>query len=174
MDVTFAQWLRPVGQLLEPLAVESFALQVENEGVFIRAQKTAPPQAEPAAEVSLRSIWQALRRKEAPAVKQAQPRWQTLELRYSHEDIARMDSEAKARRSATAAAPEGNSLAPILRALGALVDQKQGRLLAITKEGQDIVMDYESPLRRRVTEKFTISSLYDYRVKMYLRRRERS
>jgi hypothetical protein len=65
-------------------------------------------------------------------------------------------------------------LAQILRAVGAFVDQKQGRLLGVTKEGQEIAIEYESALRHSQREKFTVSSLYDYWVKMYLRRRERS
>jgi hypothetical protein len=53
------------------------------------------------------------------------------------------------------------------------VDQKQGRLLGVTKESQDITIEYESALKRDTTEKFTVASLYDYWVKMYLRRRQR-
>ena len=58
--------------------------------------------------------------------------------------------------------------------IGAFVDQKQGRLMAVTKEGQDIRIDYESALKRNLSEQFTVASLYDYWVKMYLRRRQRS
>ena len=57
--------------------------------------------------------------------------------------------------------------------MGAFVDQKQGRLLAVAKDGQDIRIEYESALKRQMTEKFTVASLYDYWVKMYLRRRGR-
>lgn len=46
--------------------------------------------------------------------------------------------------------------------------------MAVTKEGQDIRIDYESALKRNLSEQFTVASLYDYWVKMYLRRRQRS
>ena len=59
------------------------------------------------------------------------------------------------------------------RAVGAIVEQKQGRFLAVIKEGQEIVIEYESVSKRNTVEKFTVSSLYDYWVKMYLRRSER-
>ena len=172
--MSFAQWLRPVGQLLEPLEIESFALQVENNGVYIRAQKRAVRPVQPSPELSLRSVWQALRGKETQAAKEPHAQWQTLELRYSLEDIERMDREAKSRRSLAGASPEAHTLGQILRAVGAFVDQKQGRLIGVTKEGQEIGINYESALRRGVSEKFTVSSLYDYWVKMYLRRRARS
>src|SRR5262245_24004695 len=173
-DVTFAQWLRPVGQLLEPLGIESFALQVENDGVSIRGEKPVARQAPPPPEVSLRSVWQALRGQKNEPSQAPQPRWEIVQLHYTHEDIARMDREAKSRRSAAGSRPDAHTLAQILRAVGAFVDQKQGRLLGVTKEGQEIAIEYESALRHSQREKFTVSSLYDYWVKMYLRRRERS
>jgi hypothetical protein len=173
-NVNFSQWLRPIGQLLEPLGVESFSLQVEDGGVFIRAQKPAVRQAPPAQNVSLRSIWQTFRSKGSETAKEPQTRWETVELRYTDDDIARMETEAKSKRSGAGGSPEAHALAQILRSVGAFVDQKQGRLIGITKEGQDIAIDYESVLRRNLHEKFTVSSLYDYWVRMYLRRRERS
>jgi hypothetical protein len=41
-------------------------------------------------------------------------------------------------------------------------------------DGQDISIEYESALKRNLAEKFTVASLYDFWVKMYLRRRDRS
>ena len=40
--------------------------------------------------------------------------------------------------------------------------------------GQDITIEYESALKQNMTEKFTVATLYDYWVKMYLKRRQRS
>src|SRR5262245_53977626 len=160
VDVSFAQWLRPVGQLLEPLGLESFALQVENDGVFIRAEKPAERRPPPPQEVSLRAVWQALRGKKTEPIQEPSPRQEIFELRYTHDDIARMETEARSRRNAAGGGPEAHALAQILRAVGAFVDQKQGRLIGVTKEGQDIAIDYESALRHNLREKFTVSSLY--------------
>ena len=85
-----------------------------------------------------------------------------------------MDAAGNAKRIATAEKPDPHALSQILRAAGAFVDQKQGRLLGVTMEGHDIAIDYESALKQKTTEKHTVASLYDYWVKMYLRRRERS
>lgn len=169
-DLSFSQVLRPVGQMLEPLQVESFALKVEDSGVAVYAQQQ---QARRAQEVSLKVSWQIFRRKKPEAAQEPQPSSGTLELHYTHEDIARMDSEGQKKRTGAPGSPEAHALSQILRAVGAFVDQKQGRLLAVTKDGLDISIEYESALKRPLTEKFTVASLYDYWVKMYLRRRER-
>jgi hypothetical protein len=155
------------------LQIESFSLRVEDGGVFVHAQK--PNEARSATpDVSLRVTWQIFRRKKAEPSPEPQPMSGALELHYTQEDIERMDAEGQSKRqTGDAGSPEAHTLSQILRAVGAFVDQKQGRLLRVTKEAQDLTIEYESALKREMTEKFTIASLYDYWVKMYLRRRQR-
>jgi hypothetical protein len=159
--------------MLEPLQIESFSLKVEDRGIAVYAKKHETPRV-PAPDVSLKVSWQIFRRKKAEPAEEPQPSSGTLEIHYTHQDIARMDSEGQSKRTAVAGSPEAHALSQILRAVGAFVDQKQGHLLSVTKDGQDISVEYESALKRNMTEKFTVASLYDYWVKMYLRRRERS
>jgi hypothetical protein len=170
-DFSFSQLLRPVGQMLEALQVESLSLKVEEAGVSVRAQKR-PERQSAGPNISLHVTWQIFRRKKSEPT--PQPSSGVLELHYSHDDILRMDSQAQAQRKGTPGSPEAHTLSQILRAVGAFVDQKQGRLMGVTVEGQDISIEYESALKKNITEKFTVSSLYDYWVKMYLRRRERN
>jgi hypothetical protein len=172
-DFSFSQLLRPVGQMLEALQVESLSLRVEEAGVSVRAQKR-PERQTAERNLSLHVTWQIFRRKKSEAAPQPQPSSGVLDLHYSHDDIMRMDSQAQAQRTGTGGSPEAHTLSQILRAVGAFVDQKQGRLLGVSIEGQDITIEYESALKKALTEKFTVPSLYDYWVKMYLRRRERS
>lgn len=173
VDFSFAQLLRPVGQMLEPLQIDSFSLKVEDAGIAVFADKPAVTQPTPQS-VSLKVSWQIFRRKKVEPEPEPQPSSGSLEIHYSHDEIARMDSAGQGRRSGAPGSPEAHTLSQILRAVGAFVDQKQGRLLGVVKEGQDISIEYESALRRALTEKFTVASLYDYWVKMYLRRRERT
>lgn len=172
---SFSQLLRPVGQMLEPLQIDSFSLRVEDGGVAVLAEKPEAPR-QAAQEVSLKVSWQIFRRKksEPEPAPEPQPSSGSLELHYTHEDIARMDVQGQSKRSGAPGSPEAHSLSQILRAVGAFVDQKQGRLLSVSKNGQEVTIEYESALRRPLTEKFTVASLYDYWVKMYLRRRERT
>ena len=159
--------------MLEPLQIESFSLKVEDRGVAVFAEKHEAPHA-PSAHVSLKVSWQIFRRKKTESAPDPQPSSGTLEIHYTNEDIVRMDTEAQSRRQGAGGSPEAHALSQILRAVGAFVDQKQGRLLSISKDGQEISFDYESALKRNVTEKFTVATLYDFWVKMYLRRKHRS
>jgi len=171
-QINFAQLLRPVGQMLEPLQIESFSLNVEESGVSVHAQKRDDRAAQKA-DVSLRVTWQIFRRKQAGADPTPQPTSGLLEMHYSYDEIARMDKEAQRRRQGAGGSSEAHTLSQVLRAVGAFVDQKQGRLVGVNKKGQDITIEYESALKRNQTERFTVASLYDFWVKMYLRRRDR-
>lgn len=172
LNFNFSRLLRPVGQMLEPLHIDSFSLKIEETGVSVHAKKREEPQQQ-APNVSVRISWQMFRRKTAEPPAEPQPSSGALEIHYTHDDIARMDTEGQTKRKGVGASPEAHDLSQILRAVGAFVDQKQGRLLGVTKDAQDITIEYESALKRNLTEKFTIASLYDYWVKMYLRRRQR-
>jgi hypothetical protein len=171
--LNFAQLLRPVGQMLEPLQLESFSLKLEEGNVSVQAQKRAE-RSPPAAEVSLRVTWQLFRRKKSDSPPEAQASSGLLELNYTAEDIARMETEGQSRRQAAGGRPEAHDLSQVLRAVGAFVDQKQGRLTSVKMAGQDITIEYESAFKQNVTEKFTVATLYDYWIKMYLKRRQRS
>jgi len=172
-SLNFSQLLRPVGQMLEPLQIESFSLKVEDSGVSVHAQKREEARAQPPG-VSLRVTWQIFRRKKTEREHDPQPSSGALEVYYTRDDIARMDTEARGRRQGAGGRPEAHTLSQILRAVGAFVDQKQGRLVGVSMDGQEISIEYESALNRNLTEKFTVASLYDFWVKMYLRRRDRS
>ena len=172
-NLNFAQLLRPVGQMLEPLQLESFSLKLEEGNVSVQAQKRAE-RSPPAAEVSLRVTWQLFRRKKSDPASEPQPSSGLLELHYTPEDIARMETEGQSRRQGAGGRPEAHALSQVLRAVGAFVDQKQGRLTSVKMASQDITIEYESALKQNVTEKFTVATLYDYWVKMYLKRRQRS
>jgi hypothetical protein len=169
----YSQILRPVGQMLESLGVESFALQLEGDEVLVKGQKKLAPSRPPAPEVSLKVVWQMLRGKQAEQSPAPRPTSGAVELRYNRDDISRTEAEGRNRRKAAGGGPEPHSLSQILRAVGAFVDEKSGRLLAVKKDGLEITFEYESTLGRNMSEKFSVASLYDYWVKMYLKRRGR-
>jgi hypothetical protein len=97
-----------------------------------------------------------------------------LELRYTVADIAHMDCEGRAKRGPAAGTLEPHSLSQVLRAVGAFVDQKGGDLLTVRKDNQNIDFEYKSVLKGKVSQQFTVPALYDYWVKMYLRRSGRA
>jgi len=47
-------------------------------------------------------------------------------------------------------------------------------VLEISKNDQDVYFEFELPSHETVVERFTVSSLYDHWVKMYLNRHDRT
>jgi hypothetical protein len=84
-----------------------------------------------------------------------------------------MNSEGRAKRGPTAGTPEAHSLSQVLRAVGAFVDQKGGVLETVRKDDQKIEFEYTSVSKTTTTQQFTLATLYDYWVQMYLRRSTR-
>lgn len=166
---SYAQLLRPVGQMLEGLEVESFVLQVEGDDFIVQGRQRArkSPQAQ---EKTLRVVWQILRGREASPKEPAAASAGALELRYTRDDVARMEREGQSRRREPGQTPEAHGTSQILRAVGAFVDHKGGRFLAVSKRDQNVTIEYQSPLNRKVVDELTVSSLYDFWVRMYLRR----
>jgi len=167
---TYSQQLRPLGQQLEDLKMERFTVRLEAVGYRVTGTKHYQPPPEEKAE---KSLWLRLRGASKPAAP-ALPQFEPVDLLFSLADLSRIDVDAQQKRSATRGRSEAHSLSQILRAVGAFVEQKQGRFISVTKEGQDIAIEYESAAGRNAVDKYTVSSLYDFWVKLYLRRRERS
>lgn len=164
--LSYAQILRTVGQMLEGLEIQSFVLKMEGNDFTVSTRQS--PRHQPR---RLRVFWQRLRGKSDKA--RANPSSGVLELHYTAAEIGRMNSEGQARRGPTAGTPEAHSLPQLLRAVGAFVDQKGGRLLTVRKEDQKIDFEYTSVLKAKVAQQFTVATLYNYWVKMYLRRSSR-
>ncbi|MGH7783013.1 MAG: hypothetical protein ACREO5_04130 [Candidatus Binatia bacterium] len=120
-------------------------------------------------ELPLRGFWQLFRggRKEDQA--QERDAWETVELRYTPDDLVQLEDDGRSVRG-TGAGLDAHSQSQIVRAVGAIIDQKEGRLLTLNKQDQKITVEYESRLKQRISEDFTVSSLYDYWVRMYLKR----
>jgi hypothetical protein len=171
-SINFSQLLRPVGQMLEPVKLESFTLKIDDVSVYVSGRKQEESKPPPVRDVSLRVVWQALRRKRTEPAAELQPSSGIIELRYTPEDIERMDAQGKSNRMGGSGTPEAHTLSQLLRAVGGYVDQKGGRLLEIKKINDEITVEYESALRKKLTETFTVAGLYDYWVKMYLRRKK--
>ena len=170
--ISFAQLLRPVGQMLEPLKLVSFSLKISDDSVEVSGTRSEEAQPQPVQEISLRVVWQALRRKQPDPARAPQPTSGLLELRYSVDDIARKDDAERSKRKQSGGTPEAHALPQLLRAAGGYVDQKGGRLLEVRKVNDEVTLEYDSALRKRMTEQLSVSVLYDYWVKMYLRRKK--
>jgi hypothetical protein len=146
--------------------MESFALTVEGTIIVIRGRKRKE---QIVAELPARGFWQLFRASRGGDQRQERDPWETVELRYTPDDLVQLEDDGRSNRG-TGAAADAHSQSQIVRAVGAIIDQKEGKLLALTKEDQKITVEYESALQQRISEEFTVSSLYDYWVRMYLKR----
>lgn len=163
-----AQLLRPVGQKLEELDVDVFAVKVDGDALIISGKKKRiePPPEEPKG-----GFWSMF--KAGPKVSAAAqaPQSEDFEIRLSQQDIAELDDQGKARRNMTNEnTSESHSPSQVLRAVGAYVERKGGTLVAIKKEIQGVTVDYLDKSGQPVTEELPLPSLYEFWVKMYLKR----
>jgi hypothetical protein len=161
----YTQLLRPLGQALESLQMQSFSLRMDGDAVIVCGRKHRD---QPVDKLSRRGFWQLLRSSQPAEIEEDE----TIELRYTPEQLNHMDEEGRSKRG-DLSSPNAHSVSQVVRAVGALVDQKQARLLSVRKDEQKIEIEYESPLKGRVTEEFTAATLYEFWVRMYLKRSSR-
>lgn len=145
--------------------MESFSLTMEGDTVIVRGRKRKNQAVD---NLSRRGFWQLLRSNRTAEVDE----WESVELRYTPEQLSHMDDEGRSKRG-NLGSPDAHSPSQIVRAVGALVDQKEARLMSVRKDEEKIQIEYESPLKGRVNEDFTVATLYEYWVKMYLKRSNR-
>jgi hypothetical protein len=164
-DLNYAQILRTVGQMLEALDVQSFVLTAEGDEYTVSTSRTDKLQQ--GAGTSLRFWWRRLC--SADPQSNGDPSSGVVELHYTDAEIVRKDFEGQGKRTG-AGAPEPHAISQVLRAVGGFIDQKQGRLIEVRKEDQNVQFEYELSSNARGCERFTVATLYDYWVKMYLNR----
>lgn len=170
MDLlNYTQILRPVGQLLESLRIDSFAITMDQDGVVIRDKTRHRAQVTPREKAFLAELeshrvgsqGNAQARRLAEGV---------LEWRLEWADIERLEREGRSQRRTAGQAPEANSLPQILRVIGGVVDQKRGQLLFISKEAEMVRLEYQPSSGQKISEDYTMPMLYDHWVRMYKRR----
>lgn len=97
------------------------------------------------------------------------------ELRYSVSDILRFETEVRAQRKESSEIPDPYCPSQILRGVGCYLDKREGsRLVGIKVKNRSVTIDY---LARdgRVEKAFQdFEYFYDYGIKMYLQRSNRS
>jgi hypothetical protein len=158
----YAEELRAVGQALEAQGrFASVEIEVQGSGYWVRAEVDESSKAEASFGTILKRTFRSL--------VQSDPR--TIELRYSAEEIQQLVQNGQARRRGSNAAPDPFSLSQILRTAGAYIDGLgQTTLIGV------VVKDRWITIRCSQIKESTqdIEFFYNYSVKMYLRRKNRS
>jgi hypothetical protein len=166
-----SQTLRAIGQLLEALHIESFTLRSDGNDFLVR-DRFPRRNREIHVRGGMGAVWKIISVRDAQ-LENSFYSTGVLQFRITQEDTVLLDREGQGQRRSPGKVPEIGAPSQILRAVGGFVGHKRGRILVVTKNDQDVYFEFELPSRETVMERFTVSSLYDFWVRMYLHRTDR-
>jgi hypothetical protein len=159
---------------LEILKFEAFEMENEGENYLIRgtADRSRAYISGPAIEQSaVEHVWGPIP-EEPDRMSRSVGMLSTLpvelELRYTRQDLERLEQEGRARRTDPQRTPNASSLSQLPRAAGGYLDSN--RLLKIARHGESVMIRYETTSKEKVEDMLAYSSLYDFRVRIYMRR----
>lgn len=182
---TYGQTLRAIGQDLEERHLTAFALEMRDGDYVVRAKAGDSPRTGIRSGLFNKARFQALlevlgiRQTQSGDLSAAEASDKFVELRYGAEEIDRLEREGRSRRGNSTGVPELLSLSQILRAVGAYIDEKRGRLLTVTRRDQSgdihsVTVEYENYKGERTEEERPFSNIYDLNVHFYKRRKRAS
>lgn len=168
-DFNYAALLRPIGQMLEALRIDSFAVKPDNGGFVVRDKTRSRAQLTPRERAFLAELHlihtPALDKGDALRLAAG-----IFEWHLTPTDIERFELQGRERRHAAQGTPDSHSVSQILRVIGSMLDQKRGQLSYISKDEQVVTVEYALPEGKKTTEEYSVPMLYDSWVRMYKRR----
>ena len=170
---SYATLLRPIGQMLEDLRIESFAVRPDRDGFVIRdktrkrAQLTRKERAF-LAELHLNHT-ASLDKEDAFQLASGVFEWHVTES-----DLERFERTGREKRRTAEQTPNSHSVSQVLRVIGTILDQKRGQMFYVSKDDQVVTVEYKVPGGRKSTEQYTLPTLYDFWVRMYKQRAGRN
>ena len=177
----YARHLRAIGQDLEVLHFSNFNLEFVGDAYLVWVKSGEDGEnGSPLLRVSknrLQKLWRnrtpprPLGHEESYPISPSQT---GKRLRYSVQELDRIEREQRERRRRQSGNADGHSLSQLLRTLGDLVGQRNGRLLGIAWQELSIGVVVETPHGRKEIEIFRPDNLYDLWVRMYLKRDSRA
>jgi hypothetical protein len=120
-----------------------------------------------------KKIAQLLWRTDNSSGEPSYPAAATQTLRYTPLDISRLVAEQQSRHAGLNVMPDAYKLAQVLRVVGDHLDRKEASGFKVSVSGQSLAVTYETESGLPKKENFTIETLYDHAVQMYLRRTKR-
>ena len=161
--------LRPIGQALEKLGIESFSVWPDGRGFMVRDRTRG------LAQIAAREKALAIDRQSTDGAAGAVADFSHLasgivEWRVDRSEIEKLELAGRARRSRSNQIPDPHTTSQVLRVTGEIVDQRLGRLLRITKEGGIVNLNYLSSSGQTVSDDYSTATLYDFWVGMSKKR----
>lgn len=173
------QILRAIGQGLEALGVEAFDLEVDNNNYdyVVHTYYKKPKRENPPTPNIFKEAIIYFRKKPKAQSATATPlgkpssSCEILGLRFSQEEIDRLERQGYAKRSQKEGSPNAHSMSQILRTVGAYLDHKGGRLLRVSWSSPSVTLWHRNRFGVELLEQFTPTNLYDFWVHQYKRRK---
>jgi hypothetical protein len=168
-DINYAALLRPIGQTLEALRIDSFAVKPDSDGFIVRDKTRNRAQLTPRE----RAFLAELHSNQAPSLHKEEAlrlAAGVFEWHLTPDDIERFETEGRERRQEPARTPDSHSVSQILRVVGSILDQKRGQLSYIVKDEQVVTVAYALPEGKIASEDYSVPMLYDRWVGMYKKR----
>ncbi|MGE5215431.1 MAG: hypothetical protein ACM3SP_00350 [Chloroflexota bacterium] len=177
----YSRHLRAIGQELEALHPSQFNLEFTGDAylVWINSNNQAES-SKPLLRVSKNRLQKLWRNRTPPrTIGQEEPYAISdsetgRRLRYSAQELDRIEREQSTRRRQPSGSADGHSLSQLLRTIGDFVGQRSERLLGIAWQELSIGVVVETPQGRKEIDVFRPDNLYDLWVKMYLKRNSRA
>src|SRR5262245_55613242 len=161
--------LRPVGQTLDNLRIESFTVVSDDDGFIVRDKTRNRAQLTPREKAFLTEL--SASHSEAKAKQNALRLASGIfEWHLTAADIERLDKAGRERRRDGEQPVDSHSVSQILRSIGEMVDQKRGRLISVSKTENLVTVEYLSSSGRLVSENYTMPMIYNLWVRMYKKR----
>jgi hypothetical protein len=168
-DLSYAALLRPIGQMLETLRIDSFAVTPDGQGFIIRDKTRNRTQLTPRERSFLADLHSShtasLDKEDALRLAAGVFEWHLID-----DDLERLEREGRGRRNRSDHTPDFHSVSQILRVIGSILDQKRGQLGYISKDEQVIAVEYTLLDGQRKSEEYKLPVLYDHWVRMYKKR----
>lgn len=147
----YARALRAIGQDLADLFPHDLEIEVNGEELIARGQGMAE-------ENLLRKVWNKLVGQDRDIV-QWQLSFVPFVRTYSQEDIDRLDKSGSNRRNVVTEIPDIYSLGERLRTVGRIVDMKGAQLVKLSKNLNNLVLQYRDKRGQIYGEEYTTFAL---------------
>ena len=177
----YARHLRAIGQDLEHLHLCTFNLEYTGDSylVWLRPDEQGEI-SNPLLRISKNRLQKLWRNKTPPRTLGHEESYTLAtsqigkRLRYSVQELDRIEREQRARRRKESGNADGHCLSQLMRTIGDLVGQKGDRLLGIAWQELSVGVVVETPHGRKEIDVFRPDNLYDLWVRMYLKRDNRA
>ena len=169
--------LRAIGQVLDLLHVHSFEIEVNGKDFVVHGVSEKSQYGATFKAMGFKSLVKIFRPKRVPGrdrqiQKHAPPPFAFSGMRFSEEDLDRLELRGQASRLKFGDTPAFNTLSQALRALGAHIDHQRASIIRVSGCDDQIAIAYKLPFGGEKLETFTRINLYDLWVHMYKRRRQ--